>query len=37
VFKGVPEKQFWGGTLVTLRDPAGNEVQIVQYAAQPTK
>jgi predicted enzyme related to lactoylglutathione lyase len=32
VFTGAPEKQFWGGTLATLRDPAGNEVQIVQYA-----
>jgi predicted enzyme related to lactoylglutathione lyase len=32
VFTGTPEKQFWGGTLATLRDPAGNEVQIVQYA-----
>jgi predicted enzyme related to lactoylglutathione lyase len=32
VFTGAPEKQFWGGTLATLRDPAGNQVQIVQYA-----
>ncbi len=32
VFTGVPEKQFWGGTLATLLDPAGNGVQIVQYA-----
>jgi len=31
VFTGAPELQFWGGTLATLRDPAGNEVQIVQY------
>ena len=29
-FTGEPEKQFWGGTLATLRDPAGNELQIVQ-------
>ena len=29
-FTGKPEKQFWGGTLATLRDPAGNELQIVQ-------
>jgi predicted enzyme related to lactoylglutathione lyase len=33
VFTGAPEKQFWGGTLATLSDPAGNCVQIVQYAA----
>jgi predicted enzyme related to lactoylglutathione lyase len=32
-FSGEPEKQFWGGILATLRDPAGNELQIVQ---QPT-
>jgi predicted enzyme related to lactoylglutathione lyase len=32
VFSGAPEKQFWGGTLATLLDPAGNGVQIVQYA-----
>lgn len=30
VFTGLPEKQFWGGTLATLRDPAGNEIQICQ-------
>jgi catechol 2,3-dioxygenase-like lactoylglutathione lyase family enzyme len=30
VFTGLPEKQFWGGTLATLRDPAGNEVQICE-------
>jgi len=29
-FSGTPERQFWGGTLVTLRDPAGNELQLVQ-------
>jgi catechol 2,3-dioxygenase-like lactoylglutathione lyase family enzyme len=28
-FSGLPEKQFWGGTLATLRDPEGNEIQIV--------
>lgn len=32
-FSGEPEKQFWGGILATLRDPAGNELQIVQQAA----
>ena len=32
-FTGAPEKQFWGGTLATLQDPSGNELQIVQ---QPT-
>jgi predicted enzyme related to lactoylglutathione lyase len=32
-FTGLPEKQFWGGILATLRDPSGNELQIVQ---QPT-
>jgi catechol 2,3-dioxygenase-like lactoylglutathione lyase family enzyme len=29
-FTGEPELQFWGGTLATLRDPAGNELQLVQ-------
>jgi len=29
-FTGLPERQFWGGTLATLRDPAGNEIQICQ-------
>ncbi len=33
LFSGVPEKQFWGGTLATLLDPAGNSLQIVQYPA----
>lgn len=28
-FSGPPERQFWGGTLATLRDPDGNELQIV--------
>jgi predicted enzyme related to lactoylglutathione lyase len=26
-----PEEQAWGGILATLRDPAGNELQICQY------
>jgi catechol 2,3-dioxygenase-like lactoylglutathione lyase family enzyme len=30
-FAGPPQKQFWGGTLATLTDPAGNELQLVQY------
>jgi predicted enzyme related to lactoylglutathione lyase len=30
-FRGQPELQFWGGTLATPRDPAGNELQLVQY------
>jgi len=29
VFTGPPERQFWGGTLATFRDPDGNEFQIV--------
>ena len=29
-FTGAPEQQFWGGILATLRDPSGNELQIVQ-------
>lgn len=33
LFTGLPEKQLWGGTLATLQDPSGNELQIVQ---QPT-
>lgn len=32
VFTGAPERQAWGGTLATLRDPAGNELQLVEYA-----
>ncbi|MES2959497.1 MAG: VOC family protein [Pseudomonadota bacterium] len=31
-FSGQPEKQSWGGVLATLRDPAGNELQIVQQS-----
>jgi predicted enzyme related to lactoylglutathione lyase len=29
-FSAKPETQFWGGTLATFKDPAGNELQIVQ-------
>ena len=29
-FTGQPERQFWGGILATFRDPAGNELQLVQ-------
>jgi predicted enzyme related to lactoylglutathione lyase len=32
-FIGMPEKQSWGGVLATLRDPAGNQLQIVQREA----
>jgi len=32
-FSGQPEKQFWGGTLATLRDLDGNEIQIVHRPA----
>lgn len=28
-FTGAPERQFWGGTLATFRDPDGNQFQIV--------
>jgi predicted enzyme related to lactoylglutathione lyase len=28
-----PERQGWGGTLATLADPAGNQLQLVQYGA----
>lgn len=30
-FSGTPETQAWGGVLATLTDPAGNELQLVQY------
>jgi catechol 2,3-dioxygenase-like lactoylglutathione lyase family enzyme len=30
-FTGQPEKQSWGGTLATLSDPAGNQLQFVEY------
>ena len=29
-FSGAPEQQDWGGWLATLKDPAGNEIQLVQ-------
>ncbi len=32
-FSGKPEQQYWGGWLATFRDPAGNELQLVQSAA----
>lgn len=35
VFTGQPERQPWGGTLATLRDAAGNDVQLVEYPAAP--
>lgn len=28
---GLPERQDWGGILVTFEDPAGNQMQLVQY------
>ena len=31
---GAPAAQSWGGLLTTLRDPAGNEIQLVQYPAK---
>jgi catechol 2,3-dioxygenase-like lactoylglutathione lyase family enzyme len=33
VFTGPPERQFWGGTLATFRDPEGNEFQVVHRDA----
>jgi predicted enzyme related to lactoylglutathione lyase len=27
---GAPEQQFWGGWLLTIEDPAGNQLQLVQ-------
>jgi catechol 2,3-dioxygenase-like lactoylglutathione lyase family enzyme len=33
-FSGLPERQDWGGILATLRDPAGNELQLVQQPAR---
>jgi catechol 2,3-dioxygenase-like lactoylglutathione lyase family enzyme len=33
VFTGPPERQHWGGTLATFRDPEGNEFQIVHRGA----
>lgn len=32
-FTGLPERQPWGGTLATLRDADGNELQLVQPPA----
>ena len=32
-FVGPPEQQDWGGWLATMRDPSGNELQLVQYPA----
>lgn len=32
-FCEAPERQPWGGVLATLRDPAGNEIQICEYPA----
>ena len=32
VFTAAPQRQFWGGTLATFRDPDGNEFQIVERA-----
>jgi predicted enzyme related to lactoylglutathione lyase len=32
-FSGPPEQQYWGGWLATFKDPSGNELQIVQAAA----
>ena len=31
-FSGEPEQQYWGGWLATLKDPAGNELQLVLAA-----
>jgi catechol 2,3-dioxygenase-like lactoylglutathione lyase family enzyme len=28
---GPPEPQSWGGTLATVADPDGNQIQLVQY------
>ena len=32
-FTGAPETQTWGGILATFKDPAGNELQLVQANA----
>lgn len=34
-FAGEPEHQSWGGILATLRDPSGNELQLVQRPSAP--
>ncbi len=31
LFTAEPELQTWGGWLATLQDPAGNQLQLVQY------
>jgi predicted enzyme related to lactoylglutathione lyase len=33
LFTAEPELQPWGGWLATLQDPAGNQLQLVQYGA----
>ncbi len=33
LFTAAPEKQSWGGWLATFKDPAGNELQLVQHPA----
>jgi lactoylglutathione lyase len=33
VFTGAPERQGWGGTIATLSDPDGNQLQIVHRDA----
>jgi catechol 2,3-dioxygenase-like lactoylglutathione lyase family enzyme len=30
VFTAAPERQFWGGTVASFRDPDGNQFQLVQ-------
>lgn len=30
VFSAAPQRQFWGGTVATFRDPDGNEFELVQ-------
>lgn len=34
-FTSPPERQAWGGIIATLRDPSGNELQLVQYPGGP--
>ncbi len=36
-FTGSPERQPWGGILATLRDPSGNELQLVEYPLPPPR
>lgn len=33
-FAGPPEQQAWGGWLATFEDPAGNQLQLVQFPRQ---